>query len=138
MPRDAWGSPHTEADPRGLHPHQGRPQDLRGSPHTKADPRVSFHARAFPIRCRRLQLPGQVLSCFPAKKTLQLQVTQGTRGHSWGGFSWPALIPSGFNLLPWDTPQEPPLPFNPPYTFCLLVQASLTLAAGRLGKTPNQ
>lgn len=129
------GFPHAEAGPRGPHPHQGRPQ---GFPPHQGRPQGFPHTGAFPIWCRRLQLPGQVLSCFPAEKTLCLQVTQGTRGHSWGGFSWPALKPSGFNLLPWDTPQEPPLPFNPPCTFCLPVQASLTRAAGRLGKTPNQ
>lgn len=81
--------------------------------------------------------PGQVLACLPAEKTLRPQVTWGTRGHSWVGFSWLVLKPSGFDSLPRDTPQEQPLPFNPPCTFCLSLQSSLTLAAGQRGKNPS-
>lgn len=81
--------------------------------------------------------PGQVLPCLPAEKTLPPQVMWGTQGHSWVGFSWPAPKPSGFDLLPQDTPQQPPLPFNPPCAFHLSLQARLTLTAGRLGKTPS-
>lgn len=82
--------------------------------------------------------PTQVLACLPAEKTLPPQVTWGTRGCSWVGFSWLALKPSGFDSLPRDTPREQPLPFNPPCTFCLSLQSSLTLAAGQLGKNPSR
>lgn len=101
-------------------PQRARTRDPSGSPSTKAAPgtpgvpcTLGHSSGLSPVlghspAARRLQLPGQVLSVSWRRKPSPAGDT-GTRGRSWVGFSWPALKPSCFDSLPWDTPQKWPL-----------------------------